>query len=244
MASCAPHKILPHRTQILYHPDISVVLAGLELKPGCVVIESGTGSGSLTTALARCVAPHGRVRTFEFNAERVRRATEEFRNNGLEPVVHVTHRDVEADGFGAEMEGRADGVFLDLPSPWRAAEAAAAALRPGGCVCNFSPCVEQVGRAAEALARAGVAELTTVECILRHWEVHAEDVIVDMDRQPSKTVKGGGLAERGAKRKRLRDAEVDNPCAKAGEAHTIVGVRPSIEATGFTAYLTFGRRPA
>lgn len=36
---------LPHRTQIIYTPDISMILYQLEIKPGSVVIESG---GKLT----------------------------------------------------------------------------------------------------------------------------------------------------------------------------------------------------
>jgi tRNA (adenine57-N1/adenine58-N1)-methyltransferase catalytic subunit len=32
---------LPHRTQILYTPDISLILLQLEIKPGSVIIEAG-----------------------------------------------------------------------------------------------------------------------------------------------------------------------------------------------------------
>ena len=71
-------KVLPHRTQILYLPDISLVCHALELKPGSVVLESGTGSGSLTHSLIRAVAPKGHVYTFEFNRVRAEAASEEI----------------------------------------------------------------------------------------------------------------------------------------------------------------------
>eukprot|EP00729_Bicosta_minor_P011697 gene11697-30886_t len=50
---------LPHRTQILYGTDISTVICYLDLKPGSVVCESGTGSGSLSHALIRSILPTG-----------------------------------------------------------------------------------------------------------------------------------------------------------------------------------------
>lgn len=116
----------------------------MELRPGCVVLESGTGSGSMTTSLARAVAPHGRVHTFEFHQQRAELAAKEFEENGLGGIVSVEHRNVEQAGFPEALAGTADAVFLDLPAPWRVVPAAAASLRPNGVVCTFSPCIEQV----------------------------------------------------------------------------------------------------
>jgi len=46
---------LPHRTQILYAPDMSFISMKLNMGPGSRVIEAGTGSGSFSHVIARTV---------------------------------------------------------------------------------------------------------------------------------------------------------------------------------------------
>ena len=54
-------RTLPHRTQIVWSRDAATITYKLKLKRGDVVVESGTGSGSLTHHFVRGVAPSGAV---------------------------------------------------------------------------------------------------------------------------------------------------------------------------------------
>uniref|UniRef100_A0A0P4WSQ9 tRNA (adenine(58)-N(1))-methyltransferase catalytic subunit TRMT61A n=2 Tax=Scylla TaxID=6760 RepID=A0A0P4WSQ9_SCYOL len=161
---------LPHRTQILYTPDISMVLTQLEIGPGSIVCEAGTGSGSLSHAILRAIGATGKLHTFDFHKERVKVASEEFIRHGFGDRVIVLHRDVCDEGFG--VEGVADAVFLDLPKPWDALPHAVSAIKTsGGRICSFSPCIEQVARTCEVLQSLGLQELLTLECLAREFQV-------------------------------------------------------------------------
>ncbi|KAK9829479.1 hypothetical protein WJX72_006111 [[Myrmecia] bisecta] len=264
--------VLRHRTQILYAADISLVCTFLELRPGCTVLESGTGSGSLTHSLARAIAPTGQVHTFEFHEQRCQAAADEFASNGLGSLVTIQHRDIEKGGFPDELAGRADGVFLDLPGPWNAVASAAQSLRPDGVFCSFSPCIEQVQRTCAALAKEGFYALRTMECLLRNYDLRTEKMITDLDNHPSMdpVVQGGGNSQAAQARKRKREqqqqkptangttavAAIDSATPSGSTAQTTQGgdkpagstilellvIKPAAEARGHTGYLTFARK--
>ena len=141
-------KAVPTRTQIVQSSDQAIITAQLYLRPGSKVAECGTGSGVLTTAFARTVAPTGFVHTFEFNEPRVEAANRDFINNGLGSVVRVEHRDVCSAGFPENLDGTLDAIMLDVPNPWDAIGFARRSLRHGGRVCTYSPCIEQVQKNA------------------------------------------------------------------------------------------------
>lgn len=123
---------LPHRTQIIYSLDISIIIHQLELEPGKVVIESGTGSGSLSHALIRSVQPTGKLFTFDFHSNRVAVAEKEFQQHGVDHLVQIQQRDVCSQGFGDDLDGKADALFLDLPNPWEAIPFSAKAFKSMG----------------------------------------------------------------------------------------------------------------
>ncbi|KAF5929876.1 hypothetical protein HYC85_000072 [Camellia sinensis] len=89
--------VLCHRTQILYVADISFVIMYLELVYGCLVLESGTESGSLTTSLTRVVALTGHVytRLIFTNKGLPHLGREDFERTGLSNVVIVRVRDIQ-----------------------------------------------------------------------------------------------------------------------------------------------------
>jgi tRNA (adenine57-N1/adenine58-N1)-methyltransferase len=106
-------QVLRHRTQILYVADISLVVANLALTPGKTVLESGTGSGSLTHSLARAVAPHGHVYTFDFHQLRADEAQAEFDRHSLSGMVVGGHHNIEEQGF-PQVGCRSNSFMLQL----------------------------------------------------------------------------------------------------------------------------------
>lgn len=173
-------RVLPHRTQILYHPDISLISEMLEVRPGSVVVESGTGSGSFSHSLARIIGRNGHLHTFEFHPVRAEKAREEFQKHGLSGTITVYHQDVIKNGFG--LMDVADAVFLDLPAPWDAIGHAKAALRKDKAsrICCFSPCAEQVQKTCEALRSHGFFNIEMVEVLLRDHMVSKVDLKQEM----------------------------------------------------------------
>ncbi|KAL3680556.1 hypothetical protein R1sor_023512 [Riccia sorocarpa] len=256
--------VLTHRTQILYIMDISFVLAYLEVRPGCVVMESGTGSGSLTTALARAAAPTGHVYTFDFHEQRAEAARKDFERTGLSSFVTVTVRDIQGEGFPEEFANEVDAVFLDLPQPWLAIPSVAKSLKADSPVCSFSPCMEQVRRTCEALSTTDFRDLRTFEVLLRAYEVHEEYFGTDLGFDSSNNdSESAVLSESPPPHKRLcsGDSKVidsgksqlsakDNLMEKGPKKGRRRGeqlpgcvvARPEAEAKGHTGYLTFARR--
>ncbi|KAG5884493.1 hypothetical protein JTB14_001288 [Gonioctena quinquepunctata] len=217
---------LPHRTQIIYTPDISMIILQLELAPGSVVIESGTGSGSLSHALIRAVKPHGHLHTFDFHEARSQTASEEFSDHGLSSYVTVYHRDVCENGFGEQLEGKADAVFLDLPHPWLAIPHALKALKnTGGRLCSFSPCIEQVEKSSLMLLKLGFQEVQTMEVLQTQYAVQQRSIpVVDLDFV-----------------KRERDGS--EVVKKEREVIKTVCAIPPASLPGHTGYLTFATLP-
>ncbi|XP_068195855.1 tRNA (adenine(58)-N(1))-methyltransferase catalytic subunit TRMT61A [Antennarius striatus] len=217
---------LPHRTQILYTPDIATITMMLELKPGSVVCESGTGSGSLSHAILRTIAPTGHLHTVEFHQQRASRAEQEFREHRVEQLVTVRCQDVCRDGFG--VTGAADAVFLDIPSPWEAVGHAHTAIkRQGGRACSFSPCIEQVQRTCEALAARGFQDISTLEVLLRVHDVRTVSMATpDFGPDPS-----------------ADDVGEAPPTPAVNQSVTVKTTTPPREIPGHTGYLTFATKP-
>ncbi|KAJ8627833.1 hypothetical protein MRB53_021140 [Persea americana] len=220
--------VLSHRTQILYIADISFVVSYLEIIPGCVVLESGTGSGSLTTSLARAVAPSGHVYTFDFHEQRAASAREDFGRIGLSSFVTVGIRDIQGEGFPDEFCGAADSVFLDLPQPWLAIPSAGNVLKQDGILCSFSPCIEQVQRSCESL-RTHFTDIRTFEVLLRTYEVREGRMNCGGDNE------GASPGSRPSKRRLPSSSEGSNRKETKGGS---VMARPCGETRGLWCLMT------
>jgi tRNA (adenine57-N1/adenine58-N1)-methyltransferase len=155
------------RTQITYPKDIALIIMFSGIGPGSQVVEAGTGTGALTTALAHFVRPNGRVYSYEVRSEFLQTAEKNLKRAGLMEYVELKNKDITA---GIDESGL-DAVILDMATPWLVAPHAYRALKPCGTLVSFSPTIDQVVKTVEALKENGFIDIETVECLMRGMQI-------------------------------------------------------------------------
>jgi tRNA (adenine57-N1/adenine58-N1)-methyltransferase len=153
-------------TQIMYPKDIGYVLVAMGIGPGTTVLEAGTGSGALTTALAWAVGPQGHVTTYEIRPDTQRLAQKNLERLGLDDRVTFKLKDI-AEGFD---ETGVDALFLDVQNSFDYIRQARDALKSGGFFGSILPTTNQVSRLLVALYQYDFAFVDVCEIILRFYK--------------------------------------------------------------------------
>jgi len=155
------------KTQITYPKDIALIVMFSGIGPGSRVVEAGTGTGALTSALAFYVKPAGRVYSYEIREDFVETALKNLKKAGVSEYVDLRNRDITE---GIE-EREVDAVILDLATPWLVVPHAYSALKGSGTIVSFSPTIDQVVKTVEALKENGFVDIDTIECLMRRMQV-------------------------------------------------------------------------
>lgn len=183
-------------TQIIFSPDISMILTMLDVQKDYIVMESGTGSGCLSFNIANALDT-GHLYTYEFNKERADKLQCNFKELGLGSKITVTNQDVLENGFNisedrvrqkdldkyknyclknniildenSTLNGVVDALFIDLPSPWAAVKFAKDKLKTNGVFVSFSPCMEQVEKTFVEMKNQGFIHPRMFEVCFRGY---------------------------------------------------------------------------
>jgi len=158
---------MQRKTQISYPKDIALILMFSGVGPGSRVVEAGTGTGALTSALAFYVKPAGRVYSYEVRREFMDIALKNLKRVGVSEYVDLKNKDI-TEGVD---EKEVDALVLDMATPWLVVPHACSALKGSGALVSFSPTIDQVVKTAEALKENGFIDIETVECLLRGMQV-------------------------------------------------------------------------
>ena len=240
------------RTQIIQPLDANVIGFGLNLSNGKVVVEAGTGSGIMSLFLLRMVAPKGHLFTFEFNKLRADIVRQELERSEFSQQVTASHGDVCSQGFGDGLvaDHSVDAVFLDVPRPWEAVEEARRVLRPGGRICLYSPCIEQVMRGVESLQAHGFYEIEMKEAREREFETK-RTFPPEISLKPVSKVVSGQEGEETVDTFEIDFTPLYEEEEEEGEEEEDLGrvrkkrrhLHPTGLMRGHTAFLTFATQP-
>ena len=158
---------MPRGAQVIYPKDIGPILVLADIFPGARVLESGLGSGALSTGMLRAGAEIvGYEIREDFEAKARENVGRFLGDTGLahyETQVRDVYEGIDEDDL--------DRVVLDLPEPWRVVPHAEQALRSGGILLAYTPSIIQASQLHDRLedSRFGFAE--TVEILQRGWHV-------------------------------------------------------------------------
>ena len=158
---------LKRGAQIILPKDSAQIIMGCAIGPGTRVLEVGTGSGSLTLALAYYVGESGKVITYESNPKHAKGAWGNISASGMADRVEMR----ETDAATCNETDSYDAAVMDMPEPWQILEKVTVALKAGGYVCAYLPTMNQAETVIKAMRERGYAETHVQENLQRELVV-------------------------------------------------------------------------
>ena len=166
---------MPRGAQVIYPKDLGAILMLADIHEDVHVLESGLGSGALSTALLRAGA---RITGYEIREDFAERAVENVSN--FLGAAALERYDVQVRDIYEGIEGTDyDRIILDLPEPWQVVPHAMKALRRGGMIVAYNPSIIQVQQFRQALEQGPFAMAETMEVLHRGWHVEGNAVRPD-----------------------------------------------------------------
>lgn len=162
--------------------DTAKLIDVLQLKPGHIVAEIGAGGGELTIALARHVAPGGRVYTSELGEERLAKLRDAVKKSGVTNIEVI-----EGQAAHANLpEGCCDAVFMrnvyhHFNDPQTMNASIFRALKPGTrvAIIDFAPrnkaAVGPPGKRGDDAAHGVSADIVSSELKAAGFQVVASE---------------------------------------------------------------------
>ncbi len=148
---------------IIYPKDAAFLMIWAGIHAGAKVLEVGTGSGSLTMALAQAVAPSGHVFTYDRRTDLPKNAVKNVTRAGLANFVSFEQRQA-GEPF---PEKGFDAAILDIPQPWEEIAVVKEALKGGGRIVSLNPTFNQIEKSAEAMRQHGFIRVEALELLQR-----------------------------------------------------------------------------
>ncbi len=136
---------------------------------GSKVLESGTGSGALTILLLKAIGDTGTYVGVDHSSESIKITSHNVKTMTGKSV------NIELCAFENFDPGnqKFDGIFLDLPEPWKNAERQKNWILSGSRVVTYLPTTNQVEKTVFSYIESGFMHLQTVELSSREIQVKA-----------------------------------------------------------------------
>ncbi len=144
--------------------DIGLIIALTGINKNSKIVDAGAGSGGLACFLAHIAKE---VTTYEINKENldvVKQNKDFLKLKNLKIKNKNIYEGID--------ENEVDVITLDLPSPWNAINSAQKALKTGGFLVNYSPCITSAADFVNAIIKnENFIHMKTVELINREWKI-------------------------------------------------------------------------
>ncbi|MFA6888806.1 MAG: hypothetical protein WC254_04905 [Candidatus Woesearchaeota archaeon] len=157
---------IKRNAQIIPLKDLGFIAAEVGMSNDWTIVEAGSGSGGATCFFAH-LCTTGKIYTYELREDYVKIV------QGNLDFLSITNVEIKHKSIYEGIdETDVNMILLDLPEPWLAVGHALHALKHGGYVVSYSPCVPQVMDFVDKVRETpGLLYIKTCEISETEWDV-------------------------------------------------------------------------